>query len=59
MVSKLCFKLRFQFPSWMLEAELEPPQKSKIESFATIVNGFEPLNVLAKLSILDVFQSPG
>ena len=37
----------------MLEAELEPPQKSKIESFATIVNGFEPLNVLAKLSILD------
>ena len=40
MVSKLYFKLRFQFPSWMLEEELESPQKSKIESFATIVNGF-------------------
>ena len=30
-----------------------------MESFATIVNGFEPLTFVAKLSILDVCEGPG
>ena len=32
---------------------------SKMESFATIVNGYKPLTIVAKLSILNVFGSPG
>ena len=28
-----------------------PPQTSKMESFATIVNGFQPLTIVGKLSI--------
>ena len=36
-----------------------PPQAAKTESFATIVNGFLPLNIVAKLSILDVCGGPG
>ena len=30
-----------------------------MESFATIVNGFQPLTIVAKLSILDVYGGPG
>ena len=38
------------------EAELhsEPSQTSKIEVFAKIINGFKPLTIFAKKSILDV-----
>ena len=38
------------------EAYSEPCQTSKIESFAKIVNGFMPLTIFAKRSILDVWQ---
>ena len=34
-------------------------QTRKMESFATIVNGFQLLTAFAKLSILDVCESPG
>ena len=30
-----------------------------MESFATIVNGFQPLTIVAKLSILDVYGGLG
>ena len=33
-------------------------QDSKMESFATIVNGFQPIIIVAKLSILDVCGGP-
>ena len=35
-----------------------PPQTSKVQSFATVINGFEPLTVAAKLSTLDVCGGP-
>ena len=34
------------------------PQASKIESFETIFNDFQPFSITAKLSILDVFGGP-
>ena len=34
------------------------PQTSKMESFATVVNGWTPLTIVAKLSILDVCGGP-
>ena len=36
-----------------------PQQTSKMESFATIVNGFMTLNIVAKLSTLDACGGPG
>ena len=38
----------------VIEAYLEPLQTSKLELFAKIVNGFKPLTVFSKSSILDV-----
>ena len=38
------------------EAYSEPCQISKIEAFAQIVNGFQFLTILAKSSILNVWQ---
>ena len=38
------------------EAYSEPCQTSKMNYFAKIVNGFQPLTNIAKLSILDVFS---
>ena len=37
------------------EAYLEPSQASKIEIFAKIVNGFQPLFIFTIRSILDVW----
>ena len=34
------------------------PQTSKMENFATIINNFEPLIVVAKLTILEVRRGP-
>ena len=34
------------------------PQTSKMENFATIINNFEPLIVVAKLTILEVRGGP-
>ena len=36
------------------KAYLEPSQTSKIELFVEMVNGFEPLTIFVKSSILDV-----
>ena len=36
------------------EAYSEPYQTSKMERFAKIVNGFQPLTIFGKRSILDV-----
>ena len=41
------------------EAQPGPPQISKIQRFATVVNGFQSLTIVAKLSILDVSGDPG
>ena len=38
------------------EAYSEPSQTSKMDSFAKIVNGVQPLIIFAKHSILDVWQ---
>ena len=38
---------------------LGPPKTSKMESFATIVNGLKPLTAVAKLSTLDVCEDCG
>ena len=38
------------------EAYSEPYQLSKMERFAKIINGFQPLTIFAKQSILDVWQ---
>ena len=35
----------------------EPYQTSKMESFAKIVNGFQPLTIFAKSSIIDAGQA--
>ena len=35
------------------------PQTSKMESFTIITNGFWPLTIVAKFSILDVYMDPG
>ena len=40
----------------MLEAYWEPSQSSKKEFFAEIFNGWKPLTIVAKSSILDVWQ---
>ena len=42
----------------MSEAYSEPCQKSKMEFFAKIINGFYPLIILAECSVLDVWQGP-
>ena len=36
-----------------------PQSTSKTESFASIVNGYKPLTIVAKLSIVDALRSPG
>ena len=36
-----------------------PLQTSKMEIFARTVNGFSPLIIIAKLSIVDVCRDPG
>ena len=36
-----------------------PQKASNMESFATIVNGLQPLAIVAKHSILDVCENPG
>ena len=41
------------------EAQLEPPQNSKMKGFGTIVNGWKLLVIVAKLSILDVSRCLG
>ena len=54
--------LRFSINFWSktfakmdcFEAYSEPCQTSKIELFAKIVNGFQPLTIFAKSSVLDV-----
>ena len=38
------------------EAYSEPSQTSKIELFEKVVNGFQPLTIFEKSSILDVWQ---
>ena len=38
------------------EAHSEPSQTYKMERFAKIVNGFQPLPIFAKPSILEVWQ---
>ena len=46
--------------SWLLsysETQREPSQTSKKESFATIVNDFQSLTIVAKSAILDVCGS--
>ena len=49
---------------YRIESDLQKPiaeaceelcKVSKMESFAKIVNGFKPLTIFAKLSILDVW----
>ena len=40
------------------EAHPGPPQTSKIERFATLVNGWKPLTNVANLFILDIFRGP-
>ena len=41
------------------EAQPKPPKISKIESFATIINNFQLLPIVAKLSISDYRGNPG
>ena len=38
----------------VLVAYSEPRETSKMECFAKVVNGFQPLTIFAKCSILDV-----
>ena len=38
------------------EAHLKPCQTSKMQCFANIVKGFQPLTIFAKRYILDVWQ---
>ena len=40
------------------EMHSKPLQTSKMESFATTVNYFQPLTIVTKLSILDVQEVP-
>ena len=40
--------------SCQTETYLEPCQISKMECFAKIINGFQPLTIFARRSILDV-----
>ena len=42
--------------SCQTETYLEPCQISKMECFAKIINGFQPLTIFARRSILDVRQ---
>ena len=35
------------------------PQIAKLEIFATLVNGEKPLTIIANLSILNIYGSPG
>ena len=42
-----------------IRAVARPPQTSKLDGFATIVNSLSPLTIDAKLSILDVCGGPG
>ena len=47
--------VNFFFP----ELSPGPPIRPKMESFATIFNGFYPSIVFAQYSIIDVYKNPG
>ena len=41
---------------WHQEAYSEPCRKSKLKLFTEIVNGLQPLTIVAKSSVLDIWQ---
>ena len=49
--------VKWCFPFSISETYLEPCQKSNMELFAKIANGWKPSTIFAKSSILDIWES--
>ena len=50
--------LMWSFNKHLSEAYSEPYQTSKMKLFAKMVKSFQPLTILTKSSILEVWQGP-
>ena len=54
LVNKVLHVWRWKKKFWMKRGRSRTAATSKVELFAIIVNGFKPLNIITKCSILDV-----